>query len=268
MTLKTVSQLLDLSGKGSVVTGGAMGIGQAIAFRLAEAGAGVIVADIASKEAKETAKEITARGGKAKAIRADVCRPADAEKAVQAAIDTYGSIDILVNDAGIEPGSKLMDSTEEFIDKMLDVNLKGSFWFSQSAARAMTRAGHGGKIVHVASIAGLSPARGQALYSASKAAVVSLTKSMAKELAPHNILVNAVAPGGIATPGTMAAGQSMQEALDMMGEDILLTHLQRVPLARLGEPDDIAKVVLFLASNAADFMTGAVVVVDGGFLVT
>jgi 2-deoxy-D-gluconate 3-dehydrogenase len=268
MTLKTIAQLFDLSGKGAVVTGGAMGIGQGIALRLAEAGAGVIIADIAMKEARDTVKEIEARGGTAKAIRADVRRAVDAEKAIQAAIDAFGSIDILVNDAGIEPGSKFMDSTEEFFEEMLNVNVKGIFRFSQAAARAMIKAGHGGKIIHIASIAGLSPARGQSMYSASKAGVVSLTKSMAKELAPYNILVNAVAPGGIATPGTIAVSGSMQKALDMTEEEILLTHLQRVPLARLGEPDDIAKVILFLASSAADFMTGAVICADGGFLIT
>jgi 2-deoxy-D-gluconate 3-dehydrogenase len=268
MTQKTIRQLFDLSGKGAVVTGGAMGIGQAIAFRLAEAGAGVIIADIAAKEARDTADEIKAKGGKAKDILADVRRAVDAEKAVQAAVNAFGAIDILVNDAGIEPGSKFMDSSEEFLENMFDVNLKGLFWFSQAAARAMIKAGHGGKIIHIASIAGLSPARGHSVYSASKAAVVSLTKSMARELAPYNVLVNAVAPGGIATPGTMAVAESMEKALDMTSEEIMLTHLQRVPLARLGEPDDIAKVVLFLASEASDFMTGAVLVADGGFTTT
>jgi 2-deoxy-D-gluconate 3-dehydrogenase len=264
--VKAIAQLFDLSDKGAVVTGGAMGIGQGIAFRLVEAGAGVIVADIAVKEARDTVKEIKARGGKGKAIRVDVRRAADAEKAIQAAIDAFGSIDILVNAAGIEPGSKFIASTEEFLDNIFNINLKGVFLFSQAAAREMIKAGQGGKIIHIASIAGLSPARGQSIYSASKAAVISLTKSMANELAPYNIRVNAVAPGGIATPGAVAISDTMQNALDMTGEEIMLTYLQRVPLARLGEADDIAKVVLFLASMASDFMTGAVVVADGGFM--
>lgn len=264
--MKAIAQLFDLSDKGAVVTGGAMGIGQGIAFRLAEAGAGVIVADIAVKEARATVKEIEARGGKGKAIHVDVRRAADAEKAVQAAVDTFGSIDILVNAAGIEPGSKFLASTEEFLDNIFNINLKGVFHFSQAAAREMIKAGHGGKIINIASIAGLSPARGQSIYSASKAAVVSLTKSMANELGPHNITVNAIAPGGIATPGGMAVAESMEKALDMTGQEIMLSHMQRVPLARIGKADDIAKVVLFLASTASDFMTGAVVVADGGFL--
>ena len=122
--MKTIAQLFDLSGKGAVVTGGAMGIGQGIAFRLAEAGAGVIIADIAMNEAKDTVKQIKDKGGKAKAIRADVRRAADAEKAIQAAVDAFGSIDILVNDAGIEPGSKFLESDEEFVDEMFNVNVK------------------------------------------------------------------------------------------------------------------------------------------------
>jgi 2-deoxy-D-gluconate 3-dehydrogenase len=263
--MRTIAQLFDLSGKGAVVTGGAMGIGRGIAFRLAEAGAGVIIADIAMDVARDTVKKIKANGGKARAIRADVRRAADAEKAIQAAVDAYGSIDILVNGAGIEPGSKFMDSSEEFLEEIFNINLKGIFRFSQAAARAMIKAGHGGKIIHVASIAGLSPARGQSIYSASKASVVSLTKSMANELAPYNILVNAVAPGGIATPGGMAASPSMQKALDLNEEQMFQAHLQHVPLARLGKPDDIGKVVLFLASEAADFMTGTVITADGGF---
>jgi len=266
--MKTIAQLFNLSDKGVVVTGSAMGIGQGIAFRLGAAGAGVIVADIAMKEARDTVKEIKARGGKAKAIRADVRRAADAEKAIQAVIDTFGSIDILVNVAGIELGAKFMDSTEELLNDMFNINVKGVVLFSQVAAREMIKAGHGGKIINIASVAGLSPARGQSIYSASKAAVVSLTKSMANELGPYNIMVNAIAPGGIATPGGMAIADSMQKSLEMTSEEIMLSYLQRVPLARIGEADDIAKVVLFLASTASDFMTGAIVVADGGFTTT
>ena len=263
--MQNIAQLFDLSDKGAVVTGSAMGIGQGIAFRLVEAGAGVIVADIAIKEARDTVREIKARGGKAKAIRTDVRRAADAEKAIQASIDAFGSIDILVNVAGIEPGAKFMDSTEELLNDMFNINVKGVFLFSQVAAREMIKAGHGGKIINIASIAGLLPARGQSIYSASKAAVVSLTKSMANELGSHNIMVNAIAPGGIATPGAVAIADSMGKALDMTSEEIMLSYLQRVPLAKIGEADDIAKVVLFLASTASDFMTGAIVVADGGF---
>ena len=152
MTMKTIAQLFHLSGKGAVVTGGAMGIGQGIAYRLAEAGAGVMVADIDLKAATQTVEQIKARGGKAQAIRADVRSAADAEKVAQATVDAFGSLDILVNNAGIFPFSKFLDTSEEFWDKVLDVNLKGAFLYSQAAARAMIKGGHGGKIINLASI--------------------------------------------------------------------------------------------------------------------
>ena len=264
--MKTIAQLFDLSGKGSVVTGGAMGIGQGIAFRLAEAGAGVMVADIDLKAATQTAEQIKASGGKARSIHADVRSAADAEKVAQATVDAFGSLDILVNNAGIYPSSRFLDTSEESVDKVLDVNLKGAFLYSQAAARAMIKAGHGGKIINMASIDALKPMGGHTHYGASKSGVVMLTKSMALELAADKILVNAVAPGGIQTPGSDAVKSTMSQALGMTEEGLMQAFLQRVPLGRLGEPDDIAKVVLFLASGAADFMTGELILVDGGHL--
>jgi len=266
MTMKTIAQLFDLSGKGAVVTGGAMGIGQGIAFRLAEAGAGVMVADIDLKAATQTAKQIEARGGKAKAIRADVRSAADAEKVAQATVDAFGSLDILVNNAGIYPSSGFVDTSEELWDKVLDINLKGAFLYSQAAARAMIKAGHGGRIINIASIEALKPMGMLVPYNTSKSGVVGLTKSMALDLAPNKILVNAVAPGGIETPGTEVARSSISQALGITGEQVLQGYVQRVPLGRMGEPDDIAKVVLFLVSGAADFITGELILVDGGHL--
>ena len=266
MTEKTIAELFDLSGKGAVVTGGAMGIGQGIAFRLAEAGAGVIIADLAVNEAKETVKQIKSKGGKAKFVKADVREVRSAEKAMQAAIDTYGSIDILVNNAGIVPAARFMDSDEAFVEKIFDINVKGTIRFSQAAAREMIKAGHGGKIINIASLGGLVPARGQAMYSASKAAVISLTKSMANELGSYGITVNALAPGGVMTVGTVAIAESLMKILDMNSEELANSHLARTPLNRVGEPDDMGKVVLFLASGASDYMTGSIVWADGGFL--
>jgi 2-dehydro-3-deoxy-D-gluconate 5-dehydrogenase len=176
MAEKTIAELFDLSGKGAVVTGGAMGIGQGIAFRLAEAGAGVIIADIDLKAATQTTKEIKARSGKAQVIRADVRSAADAEKVTQAAVDAFGSLDVLVNNAGVQPSSRFLDITEEAWNSVLDVNLKGVFLYSQAAARMMIKAGHGGKIINIASMAALTPTAVHAPYNVSKSGVVMLTK--------------------------------------------------------------------------------------------
>jgi 2-deoxy-D-gluconate 3-dehydrogenase len=266
MTTKTIAQLFDLSGKGAVVTGGATGIGQGIARRLAEAGAGVMLADIDLKAATKTARQIQARGGKAKAVRADVCSAADAAKVTRATVDAFGSLDILVNNAGIYPFSGFVDTAEELWDKVLDTNLKGAFLYSQAAALAMIQAGHGGRIVNLASIEAMRPMVMFAPYSTSKSGIIMLTKSMALELAANRILVNAVAPGGIQTPGFEAAGASLGQALGIDREQILQDFLQRIPVGRMGEPDDVAKVVLFLVSGAADFITGEIILVDGGHL--
>jgi len=266
MTNKTIAQLFELTGKGAIVTGGAMGIGQAIAFRLAEAGAGVIVADIDLKTATQTTREIKARSGKAQAIRADVRSAADAERVIQATVDAFGSLDVLVNNAGVQPSSRFLDISEEAWNNVLDVNLKGVFLYSQAAARMMIKAGHGGKIINIASMAALTPTAVHAPYNVSKSGVAMLTKSMALELAAEKILVNAVAPGGIQTPGGDAVKSAMSQALGMTEEGLMQAFLQQVPLGRLGEPDDVAKVVLFLASGAADFITGELILVDGGHL--
>lgn len=268
MEVRTIAQLFDLSGKGAVVTGGAIGIGQAIAFRLTEAGASVMIADIDLEAAKESVEEIKARGGKAQAIRADVRSTADAKKAAQATVEAFGSLDILVNNAGIYPLVPLMQVTEELWDKVLDVNLKGSFLYAQAAAEEMIKLGHGGKIINIASIDALKPQEMGAPYNASKGGVVMLTKALALELAPHEILVNTVAPGGINTPGVTTANKAFSQATGIEPDVLMQGFVQRVPLQRRGEPDDIAKVVLFLASAAADYVTGSLLLVDGGYLLS
>ena len=264
--MKTIAQLFDLSGKGAVVTGGAMGIGQGIVFRLAEAGAGVMVADINLKAATQTVEEVRARGGKAQAIRAEVRSAAEAEQVVRATQQAFGSLDILINNAGIYPSCGFLNTSEELWNKVLDTNLKGTFLYSQAAARAMIKAGRGGRIISIASMEALKPMGMLAPYGASKSGVVALTKSMALELAASKILVNAVAPGGIETPGAGVARSTISQALGITGEQLMQGFLQRVPLGRMGEPDDIAKVVLFLASEAADFITGEVIAITGGHL--
>jgi len=260
----TIAQLFDLTGKGAVVTGAAMGIGQSIAFRLTEAGASVMIADINIDAANRTVEKITTNGGKAQAIKADASSRDDAQKTVRAAVEAFGSLDILVNNAGIYPISPVLEISEEMWNRVLDINLKSVFHYSQAGATEMIRAGNGGKIINMASMEGLHPRDSFAHYTTSKAGVIMLTKSMALELAAHNILINAIAPGGVWTPGseslsseTEASGISLKEG---MGK-----FLARLPIGRFAMPDDIAKVALFLASPAADYMTGSVLLVDGGY---
>ena len=266
MATQTIAQLFDLTEKGAIVTGGAMGIGQAIAFRLAEAGAGVMIADINLEAASQTVEQIKTRGGTVQAIHADARSKADAKKVVEATVKAFGSLDILVNNAGIYPSSPILQTSEEMWDAVFDINLKGVFFYSQTAAQEMVKAGHGGKIINMASIGGERPYGQEAPYAASKGGLVILTRALALELAPYNILVNAVSPGTIMTPGTDAARAALSASGAGTPEEIIEAYLTSVPLRRMGEPDDIAKVVLFLASAAADYMTGSYVLVDGGFL--
>jgi 2-deoxy-D-gluconate 3-dehydrogenase len=264
MTTQTIAQLFDLTGKGAIVTGAAMGIGQAIASRLAEAGAGVMITDINPEAASQTVEQIMARGGKARAIHADATSADDAKKAVEATVESFGRLDILVNNAGIYPISPILEISEEMWDRVLDINIKGVYFYSRAAAKEMIKAGQGGKIVNMASMEGLHPRVDLAPYVTSKGGVVMLTKALALELAPHNILVNAVAPGGIVTPGTWEHGAALM-AMGRSLEEIGDAFMARLPMGRMGEPDDVAKVALFLASAAADYMTGSVLLVDGGF---
>jgi 2-deoxy-D-gluconate 3-dehydrogenase len=266
MATQTIAQLFDLTGKNAIVTGGATGIGQAIVSRLAEAGASVMIADIDQKAAGQTVSQIKAKRGKAQAVRADVRSADDAKMVAQATIEAFGSIDILVNNAGIFPASPVLQITEEMWDKVLNTNLKGAFLYSQAVAQEMIKAGHGGKIINMASEAAMHPSGILTHYEASKAGVVMLTKSLALEFGPHNILVNAVAPGTIWTPGLVRESAQSSNLPGGSMEELLKGLAALLPLRRVGEPDDIAKVVLFLASAAANYMTGTLVLVDGGHL--
>jgi 2-deoxy-D-gluconate 3-dehydrogenase len=267
METKSIAELFDLSGKGAVVTGGAMGIGRASAFRLAEAGAGVMIADIDLEAADKTAGEIISQGGKAQTIQADASSGADAKKVMQATVEAFGNLDILVNNAGIFPLLEVMRVDEELWDRVIGINLKGTFLYAQAAAAQMIESGNGGKIVNLASIDGLHPNGNASHYNASKGGVIMLTKALALELAPHGILVNSVAPGSIKTPGTKNWGaKAVENGLTI--EQLSKSIKGRIPLGRTGEPDDIARVILFAASPAADYMTGSLLLVDGGYLLT
>lgn len=257
MGLSKIQQLLDFSGKVAIVTGGGRGIGPAVARALADAGAEVTVTSRTKAELDKVVKDIEAMGRKGLAVAADVSKAADVNKVVDATVKEFGKVDILVSNAGFFPYNLFLDITEDDWDRVQDINIKGTFLICQAAAKQMVKQGGGGKIVNIASIEGEFPiTAGRTHYHASKGAVINFTRGLAKELAQHKINVNAVAPGLTDTPGAqaMTGGYS----LDSFGE--------RIPLGRLGKPDDIAWPVLFMASDAAAYITGFTLFVEGGML--
>lgn len=266
---KPLAQLLDLSGNVALVTGAALGIGRAIALRLAEAGAAVMLGDLEAEAAESVAQEITTRGGRAAVVRADVAVAEETRAMVRGTVEAFGRLDILVNNAGIYPFAAALTTTATQWDRVLDVNLRGAFFTAQATAEQMIVQQSGGRIVNVASVDALRPTGNLSAYGASKAGLVALTKALALELAPHGILVNAIVPGEIVTPGSVKAGEQLHQergiAVEDMNSPAFLAH---IPLRRLGTPDDVARVALFLASGLADYMTGSSVVVDGGYLLT
>lgn len=263
--MKPIMELLDLSNKTAIVTGGAVGIGYGISRRLAEAGANVMIADINEKNLTLARENFADTSLNVEYVQADVSKSKDVTKIAEQTLDNFGSIDILVNNAGIYPNILFIEITAEEFDKVLSVNLKSVFMMTQAVAKQMIAQGIGGSIINVTSIDALHPSSiGLAHYDASKHGEWGFTKNVALELAPHGIRINAVAPGGIATPGTQNAQASMPKGVDM--EKLMQTFLSRIPLKRMGEPDDIGKAVLFLASDLSSYMTGSQIVVDGGVL--
>jgi NAD(P)-dependent dehydrogenase (short-subunit alcohol dehydrogenase family) len=262
-----IADWLDLSGRAAIVTGAGSGIGRAISRRLAEAGASVVVVDVDKDAAAATVDMINGEGGRAVAEQADVREPEAATAAAQRAVDEFGRLDILVNNAGLYPRSPVVETSPELWDRVLDVNLKGTFLFSQACARVMVGAGNGGCIISMASKQALRGGANLAHYAASKAGVALFTQSLAIELGPQNIRVNAIAPGPVATEGGERAAAQVSGS-GQSPDDVREAYRSRIPLRRFSDPDDIAKVAVFLASDAASLMTGAVVVVDGGALLT
>lgn len=258
--------LLDLSGKTAIVTGGAMGIGFGIVQRLAEAKANVVIADLNQEAADKAAQDLISKGFKALAVSVDVSKEADVQKMVDETVKKFGGVDVSVNNAGIFPSNLVMQMSAKDFEKVISVNLEGVFLCTKKAAEQMIKQGRGGKIINITSIDALHPSTvGLAHYDASKHGVWGFTKNVALELAPHKIWVNAIAPGGIATPG-VASMQKAPAGVDM--QKMMEAFLAKIPMHRMGEPDDIAKVALFLASDMSSYMTGSQIVVDGGALLS
>ncbi len=238
----------------AIVTGSARGIGKAIAKGLAENGVHVVITDIMEEAAQKTAEELAAYGVETMAIKADVSKAADAEMLIKSTVERFGKVDYLVNNAGITRDNLSIRMSETDWDLVLDINLKGTFLCSQQAAKAMMKKKFG-RIVNIASVSGILGTAGQANYASSKAGVMALTKTMARELGGRNITVNAIAPGFIIT-----------EMTEQLPESVKQDYLKDIPLKRGGTPEDIANVVKFLISPAADYITGVTINVSGGLV--
>lgn len=244
-----------LEGKVAVITGASRGIGRAIALKLAEEGAKVVVNYSGSQaKAEEVVAMIQENGGEAIAVQASVSQTEEVTALMDAAVKKYGSLDILVNNAGITRDNLIMRMKEDEWDDVLNTNLKGVFLCTKAVTRQMMKQ-RAGRIINISSIVGVAGNAGQANYVAAKAGVIGLTKTTAKELASRNILVNAIAPGFIET-----------EMTEQLPEDIKQGMLTQIPLAKLGQPEDIAKAVAFLASEDANYMTGQTLYIDGGMV--
>ena len=245
--------MMKFAGKTAVVTGGSRGLGRAVCLELAKGGANVVLCYAGNEDAaKETTAACEALGAKALAVQCNVAKADEVKTLMDAAVKEFGRIDILVNNAGITRDGLLMMMKEEDFDAVIAANLKGTFLCMKAVSRIMMKQRYG-RIVNLSSVVGLRGNAGQVNYAASKAGVVGMTKSLAKELASRGVTVNAVAPGFIATDMTAAMTDAAKEAT-----------LASIPLQRLGAPEDVAHAVAFLASDEAAYITGQVLCVDGG----
>ncbi len=261
--MESLAQLASLKGKTAIVTGGAVGIGKGIAMRLAEAGANVAIVDLNPTNAEAASQELKKAGYFTSSHSGNVADEKDVQNLINAVVEEFGGIDILVNNAGIFPTISLQKMSFEDFEKVLHVNLIGAFLCTKYVAEQMIKQGRGGKIINITSVDAIHPSMvGLAHYDASKSGLWGFTKNAALEYAPHKIWINAIAPGGINTPGAGALNRTpeMQKAVDAFA--------QQIPMKRMGEPDDIGKVALFLATDLASYITGSQIIVDGGYLLT
>ena len=246
---------MHLKDKIAIVTGGSRGIGKEICLKFASLGANLVINYIGDKtQAEDIKAECEKLGAKVALSEGDVSKMADCEKLFQTAVDTFGRVDILVNNAGITRDNLLMRMSEEEFDAVIAVNLKGTFNCMKQAARPMMKQKYG-KIINMASVVGVTGNAGQVNYAASKAGVIGMTKSMAKELANRGVTVNAIAPGFIRTAMT-----------DVLSDDVKAEITRVIPMGVMGETEDVANLAAFLASDASRYITGQVINVDGGMV--
>ena len=238
-----------------LVTGGSRGIGKEIALKFAKQGYDVIINYVSDKtDTEELKKELEANGGKALIVKADVTNPEQIENLVKTAIETFGKIDVLVNNAGITKDNLLMRMSEEEFDKVIEVNLKGTFLMTKAVTKYMMKKRQG-SIINLSSVVGVTGNAGQCNYAASKAGIIGFTKSVAKELASRNIRANAIAPGFITTDMT-----------DVLSDEIKETIQEQIPLKRMGNAKEVAELAYFLGSEQSSYITGQVIHVDGGMV--
>ena len=249
---------MRLKGKVAIVTGAGSGIGRGTALRFAEEGADVVVGALHEENGAETARMVEERGRRALLVQTDVRKLPDIDRMVKRTLETFGRIDVLVANAGVQRFTPFVDISEEEFDWVVGTNLKGTFFCGQAVAREMIKAGHGGKIVNIGSVQSEVGVRGLSHYGSTKGGIRILTKVMALELAPHKIRVNGIGPGPIWT--------GMMRTLDTSTLDEKWLQ-ERVPLGRIGEPREVGDAAVFLASDESSYVTGTMLSVDGGWLI-
>ena len=249
---------MSLKGKVAIVTGGNSGIGMAIVLALAEQGANIVIDYVTHPEATEALeKQVTALGDQVIGVDADVSKVADLQKLIKAAVESCGRVDIMVNNAGVETRTSILDTTEQQYDKVLAINLKSAFFGTQLAAQQMIKQGGGGRVINVSSVHEDWPMPGNTAYCLSKGGMRMLTRTAGVELAPHNVLVVGVGPGAVATPINLST----------MKDPALMKKLDdAIPIGRMAKPEEIASVVAFLAGDGASYMTATTVFTDGGIM--